>query len=81
MSLLSLLSYLVLGYLIFGVIRNKITGHQEALNQENKTCMENTINCACDIGRSFEDTFQRACSLNDFAFTAKVFKFIINIYK
>jgi hypothetical protein len=81
MSLLSLLSYLVLGYLVFGVIRNKVFGNQEGQSQENKSsCMDDTVNAACEMGRTAEEMFQRACSMNDFVFTAKVFKILLSIY-
>lgn len=73
MSLLSLLSYLVLGYLIFGVIRNKLFGSSEPQTENNK-CMNDTVNALCDMGKTAEEMFQRACSMNDFVFTAKVFK-------
>ena len=74
MSLLSLLSYLVLGYLVYGIVQNKfIKKQEEAQNQENKSCVVGTIRALGDLLITFEDMVKRASSFDDMMFTAKVF--------
>ncbi len=73
-SLLSLLSYLVLGYLVYGIVQNKfIKKQEEAQNQENKSCVVGTIRALGDLLITFEDMVKRASSFDDMMFTAKVF--------
>jgi len=74
MSVISLLSYMVLGYLIYGAIRNRFV-HQESQAQENNTCMADTIKSVEQMVTQFEEMIKRASSLDDIVFTAKVFSY------
>lgn len=68
-SLLSLVSYLVLGYLVKGIVQNKFK--KEEQNTEEKSCVVGTIRILGDLLINFEEMIKKAYSFEDMMYTLR----------